>query len=84
MLDKDQRVLLKLKSSEWIPSDGNEKPRDKFKKKLKKNLLLERYVENLQKKKLSKQDNRLLDVLGFQETLKILAEEEKNRQIKNQ
>ena len=36
------------------------------------------------KKKLSKQDNRLLDVLGFQETLKILADEEKNKQIKNE
>ena len=65
VLEKDQRVLLKLKSKEMI-SSADEKKRnpDEVKKKLKKGLLLERYVENLQKKTLNPEDKRLFKVLG--------------------
>ena len=42
-------------------------------------MLLERYVEHLQQKKLSKTDIRLLEVLGFQDILSILADEETKR-----
>ena len=44
-----------------------------IKKKLNKNLLLDRYIFNLQRKTLSKQDNKLLEVLGFQDTVNILS-----------
>ena len=47
VLDKDQRVLLKLKAAEWIPSDCNEYPKKLYKKKVNKEMLLERYVEHL-------------------------------------
>ena len=45
-------------------------------------MLLERYVEHLQHKKLSKTDSRLLEVLEFKDILSILNEEEikKNNQ----
>ena len=45
------------------------------KKKYNKELLLDKYIYNLQRKKLDRQDNRLLEVLGFQETLKLLTEQ---------
>ena len=47
-------------------------------------MLLERYVEHLQKKTLSKTDSRLLEVLGFQDTLQILADEEAKKNIENE
>jgi len=75
VLDKDQRVLLKLKTSECIDS-GDEKPSTmKTKKKVNKSLLLDRYIENLQRKTLGKQDIRLLEVLGFNKALKILTDQ---------
>ena len=76
VLDKDQRVLLKLKSHEYIPSSDDERKAVKGEKKhRRKDLVLQRYVEHLQAKTLGKQDIRLLEVLGFDEALKILTEE---------
>ena len=78
VLDKDQRVLLKLRSTEYIPSSDDErKPTIGEKKHKRKDLILQRYVENLQKKTLGKQDIRLLEVLGFDQALNILTEEKR-------
>ena len=80
VLDKDQRVLLKLKSTEFIPSDEDErKPNAGQKKTKRKDLILQRYVEELQKKTLGKMDFRLLEVLGFKETIRILTEEKQKQ-----
>jgi len=76
VLDKDQRVLLNLKSTEFIPSSEDErKANDDMKKVKDKGKILQRYVEELQKKTLGKMDFRLLEVLGFKETIRILTEE---------
>lgn len=76
VLDKDQRVLLKLKSTEYIPSSEDErKPKDNQRKIKHKDLILQRYVEELQKKTIGKMDYRLLEVLGFQDSIRILTEE---------
>lgn len=84
VLDKDQRVLLKLKSTEYIPSSDDERKAMKGEKKHKrKDLILQRYIENLQKKTLGKQDIRLLEVLGFHEALEIITEE-KQKQIERE
>ena len=46
--------------------------------------MLQRYVENLQKKNLSKQDVRLLEVLGFQDALKIITDEKRRQMERDQ
>lgn len=74
VLDKDQRVLLKIKSQEQLRSDDDRPTTKDCKKKINKDLLLERYIENLQQKTLGKQDIKLLEVLGFQKALKLLKE----------
>ena len=80
VLDKDQRVLLKLKSTEFIPSSEDETKAKADVKKIKhKDLILERYVEEIQKKTLGKMDFRLLEVLGFKETIRILTEEKRKQ-----
>ena len=85
VLDKDQRLLLKLKSTEYIPSSDDENQPIKGEKKHKrKELMLQRYVENLQKKNLSKQDVRLLEVLGFQDALKIITDEKRRQMERDQ
>jgi hypothetical protein len=50
VLDKDQRILLKLKRESQIDScDGDgKKPKGEFYKKKRTDLLLERYVEQIQ------------------------------------
>ena len=73
VLDSDQLALLKLKSKELIKSSGDEKENAfSYNKKFKEKMLLEYYVENLQRKTLGKQDVKLLDVLGFGKSLDIL------------
>ena len=65
-----------MKSTECIPSSDDErKPVKGERKHKRKDLILQRYIDNLQKKTLGKQDIRLLEVLGFEEVLKILNEE---------
>ena len=81
VLDKDQRVLLKLKSTEFIPSsDDARKPKTSQHKVKHKDLILKRYVEELQKKTFGKMDIRLLEVLGFKDCIRILTEE-KTKQL---
>ena len=76
VLDKDQRVLLKLKSTEYIKSSEDERKGDANRQKVRhKDLILKRFVEEIQKKTLGKQDIRLLEVLGFNDAIKILTEE---------
>lgn len=76
VLDKDLRVLLKMKTFEYIDSSEDGKPDyELFKKKLKKNLLLDRYIDNLMKKDIGKQDQRLLTVLGFGDALKLVMDQ---------
>lgn len=76
VLDKDLRVLLKMKTFEYIDSSEDGKPDyELFKKKLKKNLLLDRYIDNLMKKNIGIQDQRLLTVLGFGDALKLVMEQ---------
>lgn len=56
VLDKDQRVLLKLKSTQYIPSSEDEtKPLPGVEKlKKRKNVILDRYVDFMQRKTLGK------------------------------
>ena len=84
MLNKDQRVLLKLQDRVKVPS-GDEKPNYlEFKKIVNNELLLERYIDVLQLKVLSKQDERLLQVSGNSEAIYLLNEmtEKENRKKK--
>ena len=77
VLDKDQYCMMKMKGTALIPSTDDEtKPiPGKNHKKFKKDAVLERLVTQLQRKQLSKQDFKFFEVLGFQETLKIIMEE---------
>ena len=80
VLSKDMRILLKLKSAEFITSDEDVRQNtNRWKKKSDKVLLLERYVENLQRKNLSKQDTQLLHGLGFKEALELLTKFKKKK-----
>jgi hypothetical protein len=45
VLDKDQRVILKLKSKEFLDTDNEEPPMDEFHKKTDKHLLLDLYID---------------------------------------
>ncbi len=84
VLDKDQRILLKLKSTEFIPStDDGMVNHGRVKKGKNKDLILRRYVEVLQKKTFGKMDMRLLQVLGFKDVLRILTEE-KSKQTEHE
>lgn len=57
VLDKDLRILLKMKTFEYIDSSEDGKPDyELFKKKMKKNLLLDRYIDNLMRKNIGIQD----------------------------
>ena len=48
VLDKDQRVLLKLKSTEYVPSsEDSSKPTEEQRKVKHKDLVLQRYIEEL-------------------------------------
>lgn len=74
VLDKDQRVLLKLKAKEYL-DDENEKPNTwEFKRKINKDLLLDQYIEFIQRKNLTKQDERLMSVLGFKDSFKLITD----------
>lgn len=65
LLDKDQRRLLQLKTTELISSDDETYSIFDYKKKLMKNKLLDMYVDNLRAKKLTKNDTKLFEVTGF-------------------
>ena len=67
-------MLLKLKAREFIDSDQEKPSTYEKKKKIDKDMLLDRYIEFIQQKNLTKQDERLLDVLGFKEAFKLLTE----------
>lgn len=57
VLDKDMRVLLKMKCFEYIDSSEDGKPDyELYKKKMNKKLLLDRYIESLMKKNIGIQD----------------------------
>ena len=71
VLTKDQRVLLKLKNKDVVPSADESKP-VAMKKKLNKKLLLENYVDFMSKKKLSQEDSRLFKVLGQEKAYELL------------
>ena len=77
VLDKDQYCLLKLKGTSLIPSSDDETKAipGKTSKKFKKDMVLDRLIMQLQRKTLTKQDIKMLEVLGFGETLKILIQE---------
>ena len=72
-LDKDQRKLLKIKSSKLIHSDEDE-DHSIFvaQKKYDHNRMLDLYVENIRQKKLTERDQKLLRVTGLQEVIDIL------------
>jgi hypothetical protein len=78
VLSKDQRTLLKLKSKEIVPSDDPDKPsKDKTVKKLNKKLLMETYIDFMQKKEITKEDSNLFKVLGLTETHDLLVRQKK-------
>jgi hypothetical protein len=72
LLDKDQRRLLKLKTTEFIGSDYDEYDPNDFKKTLLKNKMINKYVDNLRKKKLKRSDVKLLEITGFGKVIDIL------------
>ena len=76
ILEKDQRALLKLRASQLIQtsSESETKPIPGEEKRIMRHdLLLNRIIENLQRKTLTKYDIRLLEALGFNETIELLA-----------
>ena len=60
VLDRDQYILLKLKETEFINSEPEVKKMSSWSKLPDRRLLLERYIENLQRKTLGKQDISLM------------------------
>jgi hypothetical protein len=72
LLDKDQRRLLQLKTTEFISSDIEEFDPCDYKKHLLKNKLVNLYVDNLRKKKLKRSDIKLLEITGFKKVIDLL------------
>ena len=72
LLDKDQRRLLQLKTTEFISSDIEEFDPADYKKHLLKNKLVNLYVDNLRKKKLKRSDIKLLEITGFKKVIDLL------------
>lgn len=72
LLDKDQRRLLKLKTTEYIPSDFDEYDPTDFKKTILKNKMINAFVDNLRKKKMKRSDVKLLEITGFGRVIDIL------------
>lgn len=72
LLDKDQRRLLKLKTTKFISSDIEEYDPNDFKKHMKKNNLVNLYVDNLRRKKLKRSDIKLLEITGFKKVIDLL------------
>ena len=71
LLDKDQRRLFQLKRTEKVSSDEGY-DEDDTKKSLKKDKLIDLYVDVLRTKKLKRSDNKLLEITGFKNVLSIL------------
>ncbi|CDW77920.1 UNKNOWN [Stylonychia lemnae] len=71
LLDKDQRRLFQLKRTQQISSDEGY-DEDDYKKKLRKDKLIDLYVDVLRTKKLKRSDNKLLEITGFKNVLSIL------------
>lgn len=71
VLEKDQRILLKLKKQSQIESadDASKMDPAEYFKRTRKDLLLDRYCEQLQKKEFTKQDARLFEVIGANKAL---------------
>jgi hypothetical protein len=76
LLDKDQRRLLKLKTTEYIASDFDEYDRTDYKKNVNKNKMINSYVDNLRKKKLKRSDIKLLEITGFGKVIDILKRQQ--------
>lgn len=72
LLDKDQRRLLQLKTTEYISSDLDEYDPVDFKKHLLKNKLINLYIDNLRSKKLKRSDIKLLEITGFKKVIDLL------------
>ncbi len=83
VLSKDQRVLLNLKKSENVSSDSDsskEFPVERFRKKVKSKVVLDRYTDFIRKKDITEEDARLFKVLGQMEAYNILiAQKEKEK-----
>ena len=77
-------MLLKLKSTQYIPSSEDEnKPIPGVERlKKRKNVILDRYIDFMQRKTLGKQDHKLLETLGFGQTLKLLIDDQKEEERK--
>ena len=67
-------ALLKLKAKEFIPSEDDHPPPSSHKKKFKTKLMMETYIDHIQRKTLGKQDVKLLEVLGFEKCLEIVGQ----------
>ena len=79
VLEKDQRVLLKLKDKEIVSSADSDNPQE-LKKKTNKKILLENYVDFMQKKTLTAEDARLFKVLGQSEAFELLTLQQQKEQ----
>ena len=68
-------MLLKLKSKEFLDTDQDErKNTEVFKRKVNNAMLLDKYIEFVMRKKLTKPDERLMDVLGFKDAFKLITD----------
>jgi hypothetical protein len=76
-------VLLNLKKSENVSSDSDSSkdfPVEQYKKKVKSQVLLDRYTDFIRKKEITEEDARLFKVLGQTEAYTILiAQKEKEK-----
>lgn len=68
-------MLLKLKSKEFLDTDQDErKNTEVYKRKVNNSMLLDKYIEFVMRKKLTKPDERLLDVLGFKDAFRLITD----------
>jgi hypothetical protein len=63
---------LKLKTTEYIPSDFDEYDPTDFKKIILNNNMINKFVDNLWKKKMKRSDVKLLEITGFGKVVEIL------------
>lgn len=84
VLDKDQRVLLKLKSKEFLDTENEKDILTEVKRTYDEDTLLNLYIEYIMQKKTTKTDEKLMSILGFKEAFKLITESKIAKQKENE
>lgn len=75
---------MKLKTTEYIPSDFDEYDPTDYKKTILKNKMINTFVDNLRKKKMKRSDVKLLEITGFGKVVDILNKQKAVERVQSE